>query len=357
MSHARVLDANLNRAAEGLRTLEDLARFTLGDAAISDRAKLLRHRVRGLGRALGLDALQRSAARDAHADVGRETPSPTPRTSVADVATAAGARASEALRTIEEVGGLLSPEARADAGEVRYQVYELARAVTLALGAGSGQVWRLCVLITESACAGRDWRDVARAACEGGADMLQLREKGLPDRDLVARARKLVAIGREHRATTIINDRPDIALLAGADGVHVGEGDLSIADIRAIAGARLLIGATAATLERARDAAIAGADYLGIGPMYASTTKPKASLAGTALLGACVGEPQVARLPVLAISGIDADRARTLAELGCPGVAVCAAVCGAPDPASAAAEIRDAMGSSAASASITTLRP
>src|SRR5690606_21950697 len=103
-----------------------------------------------------------------------------------------------------------------------------------------------------------------------------LREKELSDRELLARARRLVGIAREkdRSVAVIINDRPDIALLAGADGVHLGQTDLTVADVRRIAGFELLVGVSCSTLAQAQQAAREGADYLGLGPMFASRTKP-----------------------------------------------------------------------------------
>jgi thiamine-phosphate pyrophosphorylase len=173
---------------------------------------------------------------------------------------------------------------------------------------------------------------------DAGADCVQLREKSLDSRTLLARAKRLVAIARGH-ASTIINDRADIALLAGADGVHVGQSDLSLLDVRKIAGFSLLVGVSTSSIAHARAAAHDGADYCGVGPMFASQTKPNPALAGAEYLRQYVSDPQVNRLPHLAIGGITPRNASDLRDAGCAGIAVSSCICGSPDPALACKEL------------------
>ncbi|MFI4854870.1 MAG: thiamine phosphate synthase [Phycisphaerales bacterium JB065] len=195
--------------------------------------------------------------------------------------------------------------------------------------------WSLCVLITESLCA-RPWEEVARAVLEAGADCIQLREKELPGRDLLTRARQLRGLTNQHGASLVINDRPDIAALVEADGVHLGQTDLPIAEARRIVGDGVCIGASATTLAQATEALRAGADSLGLGPMFATTTKPNpggrtdGSLAGPALLREVLAKhPDT---PHLAIGGITAANIAELRDAGAKGIAVSGAVCSAKDP-------------------------
>lgn len=199
--------------------------------------------------------------------------------------------------------------------------------------------WSLCVLITESLCI-RPWEEVARAALEGGADCIQLREKDLPGRELLARAKRLRELTRAHDASLVINDRPDLTLLCEADGLHLGQTDLPIAEARRIVGDGVCIGISATTLAQARDALHAGADSLGLGPMFPTTTKPDpggrtdGSLAGPTLIREVLAAHP--RTPHLAIGGIDHTTIPTLREAGAQGIAVSATVCSADDPADAA---------------------
>ncbi|MFG0285140.1 MAG: thiamine phosphate synthase [Phycisphaerales bacterium JB039] len=338
---ARMVDACANRAREAARTLEDVARFVLCDQRLTGRLKEIRHELTG---ALGaIDPGVRRAWRQTSGDVGTglSTAAERARAGLGPIVEAAGARLGEALRSIEEALKTVDAGAAARIERLRYLAYDAARDVRLGLGTGRGRPWRLCVLLTEAACV-CPWEVVAEAAISAGADCVQLREKGMSDRELLARARRLVEVARAGPAgpaAVIINDRPDIALLAGADGAHLGQTDMAVRDVRRLAGFSLLVGVSCATPEDAQRAARDGADYLGLGPMFASGTKPKPALAGPALIEAICADAACARLPHLAISGIDAGNVAELARVGCRGVAVCAAVCGARDPGAATASL------------------
>jgi len=206
--------------------------------------------------------------------------------------------------------------------------------------------WSLCVVLTESLCA-RPWEEVARAVLEAGADCIQLREKELSGRELLSRAHRLRELTLAHDASLVINDRPDLALLAGADGVHVGQTDLPIKAARRIVGDGVCIGVSATTIQQATEALEAGADSLGLGPMFATRTKPDpggrtdGSLAGPELVRAVLEmHPDT---PHLAIGGVDASNAGTLREAGVRGVAVSGSVCGADDPGAVVREVLEAL--------------
>lgn len=340
---ARLIDANANRAAEAARTLEDLARFLLDDQGLSATYKRIRHGLVEAVSGAGFPRQTLVSARDTPADVGVAIAAAGPhdRASAADMAAAAGSRLGEALRVLEEAMKLADPAWAARIERLRYDAYTAESALLPRL-VRPRPLWRLCVLVTESLCA-RGWLATARAAIEGGAGCIQLREKLLPDAELLARARALVTLCHEAGAACVINDRPDIAVLSGADGVHLGAGDLPVAEARRIAGAGLLIGRSCSTVDDARRAVAEGVDLIGLGAMFPTRTKAEPVLSGPGLLSAVLGDPDVARTPHLAIGGIDAGNAGVLAALGCRGVAVSRAVCGAADPTRAAADILDSL--------------
>ena len=206
--------------------------------------------------------------------------------------------------------------------------------------------WSVCVLVTESICT-RPWEDVARAALEAGADCLQLREKELSGRELLSRARRLRELTREHDAAMVINDRPDIAALVEADGVHLGQTDLPVAEARRIVGDGVCIGVSATTLDQASEALRHGADTLGLGPMFPTTTKANpggrtdGSVAGPALAREVLTKhPDT---PHLAIGGIAPDHIGTLREAGVRGIAVSGVVCAADDPGAVVERLVGAM--------------
>ena len=235
---------------------------------------------------------------------------------------------------LEESAKLLACETAARLFErTRYHAYTLDKRLTLSLGSGRGVQWKLCVLITESLCTHASWTDIAQSAALHGADCLQLREKGLPDSELLERAGTLTEICRAAGITAIINDRPDIALAARAHGVHLGQTDLPVAAVRGLAGSRLIVGVSTENTDQALAAFRAGADYCGVGPMFPTATKHKERLAGPAYLREYLALPGVR--PHLAIGGITAENAPGLAQSGCRGVAVSSFVCSAQDPAAA----------------------
>jgi thiamine-phosphate pyrophosphorylase len=180
--------------------------------------------------------------------------------------------------------------------------------------------------------------DIATAAVRGGADVIQLRHKGLARGELLVLARKIRDATRVGGVLFVVNDHVDIALLSEADGVHLGPDDLTIASARRVAGDRLLIGASASSPEAARSAIADGADYLGSGPAFATpikTSKQVIGPAGVAAIAEAVGPA-----PVFAIGGIDATNVAQLIAAGLRRVCVIRAVAGAADPEQATRRLR-----------------
>lgn len=198
---------------------------------------------------------------------------------------------------------------------------------------------RLYVLITQSACR-RPWLAAAEEAIIGGADCLQLREKDLEGGELLERARALVALCRQHDVLCIINDRPDIAILSDADGVHVGQGDLPAREVRRLIGEDRLIGVSTHGMEQARTAVVDGADYIGVGPVFRSSTKPREILPGLAYARQVAKEISI---PSVAIGGIHAQNIGEVAATGVSAAAATASVVGADDPRAAATLLKKGM--------------
>jgi len=339
---ARLIDANANRAREGLRVLEDAARFLLDDAGLCSSFKSMRHDLREAVESLPIDRGALLAHRAVQEDRGAaiSTPGEMRRETMTQVVAAAAGRTSEALRVLEETTKTL-PGAAATAHafeDLRYRLYDAERSLTLALGTGRAIQWRLCVLITESLCLHHPWDRVAELALEGGADCLQLREKSLDGDELVRRARRLVDLAGPRGAHVIINDRVDIALAAGAHGVHLGQSDITVEDARRVAGFRLLVGASTANIVQARRAADAGADYCGVGPIFPTRTKAVQAISGLDYLREYLSDERCRRTPHLAIGGITPGTAASVFDAGAEGIAVCSSVCGSREPASVCTE-------------------
>jgi len=166
------------------------------------------------------------------------------------------------------------------------------------------------------------------AACRGGAGLVQLREKECSAREYIEMAKKMMAVTHKYNVPLVVDDRVDVALAAQCDGVHVGLDDISVKDARRILGADKIVGATAKTVERARQAEREGADYLGTGAIFAPTVKVKTQMTSIETLG------EIARsvsIPVVAISGINRGNLANLAGSAIAGIAVIACILDAPD--------------------------
>lgn len=190
-------------------------------------------------------------------------------------------------------------------------------------------------------CGGRTALQIAREAIAGGATMIQLREKNAPLKQVLEQGAELRELCRELGVPFLVNDRVDVALLLDADGVHVGQDDIPGAEARRLIGEDKIIGISAGTMEEAEWAMANGADYLGVGPVYATMTKQDAGEAvGTALIEAIASRWTI---PVVGIGGIKHDNAAAVIEAGAKGVAVVSAITRQADPQSAAQAIAKAV--------------
>ena len=350
----RLLDANLDRAREGLRVLEDWARFALERSDLVARCKDLRQRL-GL---LHHDRykLARHTAGDGAA--GMTHPAQATRREPRQVLAANAARVQEALRVLEEFGRGLDPDLAAEAAVIRYALYdlevELLRAGPDALHAGCerssghGQERRRRLdacrlyLVTGPVPAMERLVEHALAA---GVRLVQYRAKegcGLNDRGRLEQAQRLRELCARHDALFLVNDRIDLALAVDADGVHLGQDDLPVALARRLLGPERLIGRSTHAIEQLRRAEVEGCDYIGVGPVNATPTKPGREPVGLAYVAAAAAE---ARIPFFAIGGIDTTNLAAVLATGARRVAVVRAITAAADPGAATAELLDLLNS------------
>lgn len=185
---------------------------------------------------------------------------------------------------------------------------------------------------------GRSTVDIVRAAVDGGATCVQLREKSCSTREFLTEARAVRELLSGTGVPLIINDRIDVALAVGADGVHLGQTDMPIHDARRLVGPGMLIGISAECLDDAVRAEDQGADYIGVSPVFSTPTKtdtaPALGLDGVAAIRAAVS------IPLVGIGGIHRENAAAVITAGCHGLAVVSAIVSAPDPQQAASELR-----------------
>lgn len=200
--------------------------------------------------------------------------------------------------------------------------------------------WRLYVILDRAASGGRDLLDLARCALQGGADVLQLRDKAATPEELLALGRPLLEAARAARAPLIINDHPEVAAALGADGVHLGQDDMPIAAARRLLGPDALIGQSTHSLAQAQAGVADGADYLGVGPVFPTPTKPDYGSVGLELVGQVAAAIQV---PFVCIGGIDAGNAGDVRRAGGRCIAVVRAVCAASEPLAATRELKRVM--------------
>jgi thiamine-phosphate pyrophosphorylase len=336
----RILDAAANRCREGLRVAEDFVRFVLDDAHLSRLLKTLRHE---FAAALALLPQERMlAARDTRGDVGTgiQTAAEQHREHAIDVVRAGCKRVQESLRTLEEYSKTVNTDAAEAFERLRYRFYTLEQALLQTFRSRERLIdARLYLLVTDRLCE-RGCGPVIRDALRGGVDVVQLREKEMPDRRLLDLARSVREWTMAAGALFIVNDRADIAAACDADGVHLGQDDLEVRLARQIVGGEKLIGVSTHSIEQAQQAVIDGADYLGVGPVYASPTKKFEEFPGLTFVGEASEE---IRRPWFALGGINLSNVADVVAAGAERVAVSSAITSAALPADAARALKAAL--------------
>ena len=338
----RLLDANLDRAREGLRVIEDWCRFGLDRADLVARSKDMRQR---LGR---LHDEHYKQARDAAGDVatGMAHPAQREREQPQAVVAANCGRVQEALRVLEEFGRGLDDRLAEEAAAVRYALYDLEVDVIRASASGQQRRERLraarLYLVTSPS---PRLEAVVEAALEGGVRLVQYRAKdgslapdGQPITDAVRlqQAQALRQLCSRYGALFLVNDRIDIALAVDADGVHLGQGDLPPALARQLLGPEKLIGRSTHALAQLQQAMRDGCDYVGVGPVNATPTKPGREPVGLAYVRQAAAESAI---PFFAIGGIELANLQAVLDTGATQVAVVRAITEAADPAQAARDL------------------
>jgi thiamine-phosphate pyrophosphorylase len=338
---ARLIDANLDRAREGLRVLEDWCRFGLDRPDLVARTKDMRQQ---LG---ALHAERYKRARHAASDgaAGMAHPAQAGRCAPDQVVAAHAARVQEALRVLEEFGRGGDPPLAAAAAALRYALYDLEVELLEAGGGRAERRRRLQACHLYLVCSPQSGLEATVAAALGaGLRLVQYRAKesgdGFSDRQRLAEARALRQLCSRHGALFLVNDRIDLALAAGADGVHLGQDDLPPAGARRLLGPDLLIGRSTHGLAQLRQAVAEGCDYVGVGPVHATPTKPGREPVGLAYVRQAAAESPI---PFFAIGGLETANLAAVRAAGAERVAVVRAITAAPDPAAATAALLAAL--------------
>jgi thiamine-phosphate pyrophosphorylase len=324
----RLIDANLNRLGEGMRVLEEVARFLLNDAELYQQLRTLRHSliVGDLAR-----EKQLLSARQIDQDVGAKFGEQEQRADLVDLVRANARRIEESLRVLEEFGKLPQGTTEADKfSQARFTLYQLEQQLVSRLlrQEKTERLLGLYVIIDTQALVSRDAVEVTSQAIRGGARAIQLRDKRLGRRELLSLARQLKEICAEHQALFIINDYLDIALAVEADGLHLGQKDLPIAEARRFLAIDQIIGSSVTDLDEAFQAQSEGADYIAVGSIYPTISKAEFKLVGLETLSEI---KKALSVPLVAIGGIEMSNVEAVMKAGADGVAIIKAVLAAED--------------------------
>jgi thiamine-phosphate pyrophosphorylase len=327
----RMIDANVNRATEGLRVAEDIVRFVLDDDKLTSKLKHMRHELVKTLR-LGFDKLSLAQGRDVKGDVGagRSTKSEGRRKDILDVFLANIKRTQESIRVFEELSKLFDAKLGPKFKKLRFGLYDIEQNAAIKLKKKIKLDFNLYVITDPSF--GRSHLGIMKEAAKGGAKIFQLRDKTLKRAEYLKEAKILAAYAHAHDLTFIVNDDPYVALRAEADGIHLGIGDmgkkgygLGIEELRKKG---KIVGISASNLKEAVRAQRLGADYIGFGPVFATPIKPGMKPLGIKALKRVMKRVTI---PIVAIGGINRANIGQIRAAGCDRIAVIRAVSGAKD--------------------------
>ena len=336
----RMIDANLNRSSEGLRILEDVARFLLNDTELCKRLKTLRHNLGQETETLRVGLLSQ---RDAECDVGHLYPiaprerksnaKTTPVRGLLDLVTANAKRVQESLRVIEELARLPEINSKLNSASferTRFALYTLERDLISRISRRDKleRISGLYVIIDRQFLVGREEVEVAKQIIEGGARVIQLRDKQSKKAELLLVVQKIRELCSQADVLFMINDYLDLAVAVDADGLHVGQEDLPLPVIRRELPVDKIVGCSVKSISQATKAQTEGADYIAVGSIFPTTTKEEVTVVGVNMLKEL---KRTITTPVVAIGGINLNNVDEVIAAGADAVAVISAVLGEQD--------------------------
>ncbi len=317
----RILDANLDRAREGLRIIEEWCRFGLGNASLAEECKNIRQEIAKLHNS---DIRQ---ARNTPNDVGTELSHPQEevRNSIDSILQANLCRTQEALRVLEEYGKLYNPQMGMICKKMRYRVYTLESSLL-----DNRRYQQLnssnLYLVTSPE---ENLFPVVESALQAGLTLVQYRDKESNDNLRLGIAQQLCQLCHEYNALFIVNDRVDIALAVDADGVHLGQQDIPVSLAREVLGFGKIVGRSTTNKEELTRAIAESVDYVGVGPIYQTPTKPGKAAASVDYINYVI---EKCPIPWFAIGGINLSNMREVLSAGIERVAVVRAIMQADQP-------------------------
>ncbi len=335
----RIIDASLNRAAEGLRFLEDAARFILNDAALTEQLKALRHEIITGDWPFHQLLIQ---SRDSQGDVGAalEVEGSKDKKNLSSAIVANSRRVQEALRTLEELAkieGSVLPVSSEKLQQARFTMYTIEKNLLSRLLRQDKMklIKGLYAIIDTRSLKGRNPLEFTGQVIRGGAKIIQLRDKTTSKKDLLPIAQALSDLCKANGVLFIINDNLDIALAVGADGLHIGQEDLAVNAARKLAPMDMIIGCSVFNAEQAQQAVADGADYVAVGAIFPTPSKDAVVLGLEPLRQV----KQAVSVPVVAIGGINLDNLTEVKKAGADSIAIVGAILGTDSSEKAAREI------------------
>ncbi len=329
---AQLIDANLDRAREGLRVMEDWCRFGLKRSDLSIQIKDWRQQ-------LGVhhhNIYRKARLTSNDPAMGISHPFQKTRATPEAVFIANSSRVQEALRVIEEFTRITDPKLCEIATKIRYETYEIEiKVLNTSEGINKRQALKDCslYLITTNR---RNLEEIVLKALKGGVKIVQYREKFLNDVEKISQAKCLASLCKKYNSLFIVNDRIDIALAVDADGVHLGQEDVPTKIARELLGDMRIIGRSTHCLEEIKNAEEEGCDYIGIGPIFPSETKKKLNPIGINYLSKGLSKTS---LPAFAIGGINSSNIEKLNQIDNLRIAVSNAIINSNDPCSKTKEL------------------
>ena len=338
----RIIDANLNRATEALRVIEEISRFYLDNKEISENLKFIRH---ALGQIMNVNYKELLKSRDSENDVGISIFNPTEKSTIFDVFKANFKRLEQSLRVLAEYGQIegldvsIFEKARYDSYTMEKIMFdELSKKLKLSKLSN-----KKLYLVTDSSKFNSqdEFLDKIALSLKGGVQIIQLREKISSTKLFIETGKKVKELCAIYDAIFIINDRIDVAHVVGADGVHLGQDDMDINSARDILGKDAIVGISTHSPEQAQKAILSGADYIGVGPVFETPTKPGRKAVGTDYVEWASKNVDI---PWFAIGGINLDNAKQVIEAGASRIAVVRAIINSENPELAAIEFNKILG-------------
>jgi len=323
----RIIDANLDRIGEGLRLLEDVARFLLNDGALSQQLKTMRHELLRGDWPFHQQLIQ---SRDSESDVGIniEAPGEEKQRELPITVMANARRVQESLRVMEELAKIPDTKPELDTEkfkQARFALYAIEQNLLSKIQRRdkTKHISGLYVVLDSAALKGRNPVEVARQVIRGGAKTIQFRDKLSSKRELLPTARQLKELCAEHNVLFIVNEYLDLALAADADGLHLGQDDLPISVARKLLPIDKILGNSASAVEEAVAAESDGADYIAVSAIYPTSSKEGEKVVGLDRLREI---RKAVTLPLVAVGGITLDNAADVIAAGADSVAVISAV-------------------------------